>query len=71
MRQWTPEERHRQATLMRGWKPWQSSLPGNKTPEGKARSSRNALKHGAYSAEVKAMRKYLKEARRRLKALGF
>lgn len=38
---WTPERRARQAEAIRRWKPWKKST-GPRTPEGKARSSRNA-----------------------------
>jgi len=67
MRQWTLEERKRQAELIRGWQPWKTVVP--KTEKGKAASRRNALKHGARSAEIKITRAILKEARMRLKAL--
>jgi hypothetical protein len=40
-RKWTDEQKAKQATLIRNWKPWQSST-GAKTPEGKAISSMNA-----------------------------
>lgn len=38
---WTPERRARQAEIIRATQPWHSST-GPKTPEGKAKSSRNA-----------------------------
>lgn len=38
---WTPERRAKQAEAIRRWKPWEKST-GPRTPEGKARSSRNA-----------------------------
>jgi hypothetical protein len=44
-RQWTQEERAKQAALIRGWRPWEASS-GPTTPEGRARSSRNADKGG-------------------------
>lgn len=60
---WTPERRKRQATLIRGWKPW-TRATGPRTPEGKARTSRNAYTGGRWlmlrelarlvNAEVKA-----------------
>ena len=37
----TEERRRKQAEAIRQWKPWEKST-GPKTPEGKARSSRNA-----------------------------
>lgn len=42
---WTPERRARQAALIRAWKPWERST-GPRTPEGKAKASRNAYKGG-------------------------
>jgi hypothetical protein len=57
MRQWTEAERLRQSELIRNWKPWRKA--GVKTPVGKKISRRNAWKHGAYSAEVKQLRKVL------------
>jgi len=42
---WTSERRARQAALIRTWKPWQKAT-GPRTPEGKARASRNAYKGG-------------------------
>lgn len=40
---WTAERRARQAMLIRTWQPWTKST-GPRTPEGKAKSSRNAYK---------------------------
>lgn len=41
MSAWTVERRARQAEAIRRWRPWEHST-GPRTPEGKARSSRNA-----------------------------
>lgn len=40
---WTPERRSRQAEMIHRWQPWKHST-GAKTPEGKAKSSRNAFR---------------------------
>ena len=58
MRHWTPEERLKQAELIRNWQPWKQST-GAKTLQGKARSSRNAYKHGMGKLQ-KELRKLLK-----------
>lgn len=44
-RSFTPEQRARQAELIRRWRPWASST-GPKTDTGKSRASRNADKGG-------------------------
>jgi hypothetical protein len=44
-RHWTPEERAKQAALIASWQPWKHST-GARTPEGKAKASRNAYKGG-------------------------
>jgi hypothetical protein len=41
-RKWTPEQRARQAELIRTWAPWKAST-GPRTPAGKAASSKNAV----------------------------
>jgi hypothetical protein len=58
---WTPERRARQAQLIQRWKPWERST-GPRTPEGKARVSRNGYKGGT--------RAILRELARVLRALG-
>ena len=67
MRHWTQQERERQSQLIRHWQPWKTA--GVKTPEGKAKSRLNATKHGATSAETKAIRAFLAHCRRQLRAL--
>ncbi len=62
---WTTERRLRQAELIRTWKPWQQAT-GPRTPDGKAKASRNAWTGGHWAvlrelsrmvnAEVKAGR---------------
>ena len=45
MRQWTTQERERQAQLIKQWQPWQYSA-GARTIEGKAIALRNAFTGG-------------------------
>ena len=49
---WSPERRARQAARIREWAPWRRST-GPKTEAGKARCSKNALKHGYRSRASK------------------
>jgi hypothetical protein len=58
-RQWTLEQRAKQAAKIKQWQPWNNST-GAKTPEGKARSSRNAFKGGIH-AFLKETTKLLRE----------
>lgn len=44
-RSWTPEQRQRQAELIRAWQPWKQST-GPVTKEGKQKSGGNAYKGG-------------------------
>lgn len=52
-RQWTSEERAKQAALIQQWQPWKAST-GAKTEKGKAVSSMNAYKGGARAKERQA-----------------
>lgn len=62
---WTSERRAQQSARIRTWKPW-TRATGPRTPEGKARASRNAWRGGTWkmlrelsrlvNAEVKAGR---------------
>ena len=61
-RQWTLEQRQRQAELIRQWQPWKNST-GAKTPEGKAIASRNAFK-GGLMREFKELRHLLREQKK-------
>ena len=64
---WTLERRQRQAEQIRRWRPWEQST-GPRTPEGKARVSRNAWQGGhrhqlrelskALNAELAEMRQF-------------
>jgi hypothetical protein len=64
MRQWTQEERQRQAQLIKKWKPWTRST-GAKTFEGKERSKMNALKDGAYSGDMLHIWDYMQSFKRK------
>lgn len=54
---WTLERRQRQAEQIRRWRPWEQST-GPRTPEGKARVSRNAWQ-GGHRAQLRALSKEL------------
>ncbi len=62
MRKWTDEERAAQALKIRQQKPWKHAS-GARMQEGKEKSRMNALKHGIYSAETKAIYAYFAECR--------
>ncbi len=47
--------------------PKYGAASGPKTLEGKAKSSQNARRHGAYSEEIKAIRRYFRQCRELLK----
>jgi hypothetical protein len=55
---WTDERRASQAAQIARWSPWLKST-GPRSAKGKKRSSRNSLKHGAYSAEIRRMVAFL------------
>lgn len=57
-RNWTQEERERHSSAIQSWKPWLHST-GPTTEEGKAVSSRNALKTGLHSEAGKELRRLL------------
>ena len=59
MRQWIPEERQRQAEIIKNWKPWEHST-GAKTAQGRAIASRNAYKGGVMK-NIKELRRLLRE----------
>jgi hypothetical protein len=42
-RKWTPEQKARQAALIKSWRPWEAAL-GPVTPEGKRRSAMRGYK---------------------------
>ena len=68
MRHWTPEERLKQAELIRKWQPWKQST-GAKTLQGKARSSRNAYKHGMGKLQ-KELSRLLREHKKAIEGIG-
>ena len=47
---WTSERRKQQGAAIRRWRPWEHST-GPRSPEGKARSSRNAYRGGLREKE--------------------
>lgn len=68
MRNWTLENRLKQAILIRNWQPWKHST-GPNTLEGKAISSKNAYKHGSYKLQ-KELRKLLKQQKKLINAIS-
>ncbi len=64
---WTEERRRAQAERCRANKPWDQST-GPKTPEGKARASMNAFKHGGDTRLIALTKDILKHNRAFLKA---
>ena len=51
---WTPERRARQSQAIHRWQPWQQAT-GAKTPEGKAKSAKNAYK-GGLTTQLRALK---------------
>ena len=51
---WTPERQKKQSELIQRWKPWENST-GPRTAQGRATSSKNAMKHGMRSAEIRSL----------------
>lgn len=68
MRQWTTQERQRQAELIRQWQPWQHST-GARTIEGKAIASRNAFK-GGFRQQLKELRQLLRAQEQAIDEIG-
>ncbi len=60
---WTEERRKKHAESIKRWKPWNKST-GPRSAAGKARSSKNALKHGQRSAEMRLLRSLIASQKR-------
>lgn len=64
-RNWTDEQRQQQAERIRRWSPWSKST-GPRSPDGKAKSSRNGWRGGmrnmlrALAAELRKQRGYVR-----------
>ena len=67
---WTIEERQKQADRIRSQKPWLKST-GPRTVRGRLASSRNATRHGGYSAEFKMICQYLRMQKHYIDTLRF
>lgn len=65
---WTPERRAAQSARIRAHRPWAKST-GPRAADGKARSSRNAYKHGFRSDAVKTLRALLRLQRAYVRAV--
>ena len=61
MRQWTTQERQRQAQLIKQWQTWQHSTGARKI-EGKAITLRNAFT-GGFRQQMKELRQLLRDAK--------
>jgi len=68
MRHWAPEERLKQSKLIKNWQSWKQST-GARAPEGKARSSHNAYKHGSSKLQ-KEMSRLLREHKKAIGMIG-
>ena len=68
MRQWTTQERQRQAELIKQWQPWQHST-GARTAEGKAISARNAYK-GGLRQQLRAIGQLLRDSKQLLNEIN-
>lgn len=57
---WTPQRRARQAANARRHKPWLHAT-GPKTPAGKAKCARNAIKHDLYGETGRRLRRIFRQ----------
>lgn len=64
---WTPQRRAQQSAAIRKWKPWEQST-GPKSPEGKAKVSRNGYK-GGWSEQLRELSRLLREQRDELNSI--
>lgn len=64
---WTPEDRDRQAAVLKRVKIWEHST-GPKTDEGKGVSKMNALKHGCRSQAFIELKKVVKDQKNLLES---
>jgi hypothetical protein len=67
MNGWTLERRARQSAAIQQWRPWEHST-GAKTPQGKAKASRNAFKGGT-RAILRELARLLREQGEALKRI--
>lgn len=65
MRNWSPEERKKQAELIQQWKPWKQST-GAKSSKGKEVSKLNAYKHGGRCADIRNASRLITACKRSL-----
>jgi hypothetical protein len=67
---WTPERRARQAAMIHTWAPWTAST-GPRTPEGKARSSRNADRPESIKRQLQEIKHEVRSLVRLTKSIRF
>lgn len=66
---WSLERRAQQAKAIQGWQPWKKST-GPRTPEGKARSARNADKGKCWKQMRELFKLLNQELRKQKEVLG-